>query len=60
MSAIVIQPHSLSNPTDKFRVTFYQDWLNYFNGATTSYAFTTCDTYEEAKTIREKLNAEPK
>jgi hypothetical protein len=56
MGAVVIQPNSRSNPTDKYRVTFYEDLIRYMNGAITSYAFTEWNTYQEAEAIRERIN----
>ena len=56
MSAIVMRPHSQTNPSDKFRVTHYQDWIHFINGATTSYGYVAFDTYEEAEKARDTIN----
>ena len=32
-SYVVLQPHSRTNPTDRYRVVNYGEWLQYVNGA---------------------------
>lgn len=57
MAFVVQQPNTQTNDSDKYRVTDMHDWLNYVNGATTSYAFTSFDTYQEAKDAADKANS---
>jgi hypothetical protein len=58
MSFVVQHPHSRTNPTDKYRVCDSGDWTAFVNGATTSYAFTPFDTYEQAQKARNEANRE--
>lgn len=53
---VIIHPHSNTNPTDKYRVLDSGDWAKFINGATTSYGYTTWDTYPEALAARDKAN----
>jgi hypothetical protein len=56
MSFVIQYPHSESNPSDKYRVTEFDCWLRYVNGASRGYAFTTYSTYLEALKACEKAN----
>lgn len=53
---IILQPNSQTNPSDKYRVVFNDDWMRYVNGATRTYAFTAFDTYDEAETVADEAN----
>jgi hypothetical protein len=48
MSLVIQQPHTATNPTEKYRVVDFEGWIDYVNGATTSYAFTAFDSYDKA------------
>lgn len=54
---VILQPHSNSNPTDKYRVVHTYDLNRFLNGATMSYGFTAFDAYENAKVARDLGNA---
>jgi len=56
MSFIVQQPHSTTNPTDKYRVADSVDLMRFMNGASTSYAYLEFDTYQEAEKVRDEMN----
>ena len=53
---VIIRPHSNSNPTSMYRVCDIGDWMNNYNGATPSYAFTPYKTYKEAAEARDEAN----
>jgi len=56
MAYVVQQPHSVTNNTDRYRVVEFDDWLRYVNGASSSYACTSFNTYEEAKAAADIAN----
>lgn len=56
MSAVVVPPRSSSNPSDKFRVAEYQDWLRFRNKSAESYSYTEHDSWREAETERNDQN----
>lgn len=56
MNFVIQQPHSQTNPTNKYRVCDSRDWAAFINGATTSYAFTQFNTYEQAQRARDEAN----
>lgn len=58
MSFIVQQPHSNTNPTNKFRVADSADLMRFINGATKSYAYLEFDSYQEAETARDIANVD--
>lgn len=53
---VVLQPHSNTNPSEKHRVAWDQDWQKFANGAASSYAFTDFSSYVEAKSAADGLN----
>jgi hypothetical protein len=57
-SAIILQPNSQTNDSDKYRVTYSNDWTRFVNGATLGYAFIDFNTYEEAKKAADEMNRE--
>lgn len=56
---VILQPHSLTNPTDKYRVVDAYAWMTFVNGAQNKgYTIVgTHDTYEDAEVQRYELNA---
>ncbi len=58
MSYVVQQPHSNTNPSEKYRVTDYQSWLRFVNGDSDGYEFTEHDTAVEAQREANRRNAE--
>lgn len=54
---VVLQPHSASNHSDKYRVVAAEDWAAYINGARKSVAVAgEHDTYAAAEHHRDQLN----
>jgi len=51
---VTLQPNSRTNPSDKFRVADYDEWIKYYNGDTDTYDFVEYETYEEAQDARQK------
>jgi hypothetical protein len=56
MSLVVQQPNSNTNDSDKFRVVDFEGWIQFVNGAATSYAFTAHDTWEQAQAAADAGN----
>jgi hypothetical protein len=54
---VTIQPHSNTNPSDKYRVVDSTDWARYVNGATKAVAYAgQFDNIDEAIELRDRLN----
>jgi hypothetical protein len=56
MSFVVQRPHSVTNNSDKYRVTEYEAWGKFVKGAVKTYPFTSFDTYEEAEAACRESN----
>jgi len=56
VSAIIIPPRSLSNPSNMFRVAEYSDWLSFRNGSATDYEFTEHSSHREAAQEKDDRN----
>lgn len=56
MSAVIVPPRRSDNPSDKFRVAEYQDWLRFRNQSAESYFYTEHDTWKEAEIERNDRN----
>lgn len=57
MSYVVQRPNSSSNPSSRYRVVDFDDWIKYINGASQLLSVAgSFDTYEEATTRRDELN----
>lgn len=57
MTYIVLQPHSNTNSSAKFRVVDDRNWIRYVNGASNSYAIAgERDDYDDALSLRDQLN----
>lgn len=55
MIPVILQPHSNTNPSDKFRVTNSLDWVRFVKGKNASYPFVSFDTYREAQEYCNKM-----
>lgn len=54
---IVLQPHSLTNPSNKYRVVYSEEWNAFANNQRTSIPFyASFDTPEEAEKCRDEMN----
>jgi hypothetical protein len=53
---LILQPNSLTNLSDQYRVVFSRDWVKYTNGSATTYPFTAHDTYVSAVQDRDQRN----
>lgn len=56
MSAVILQPNSNTNSSDKYRVVDSEEWAAAINGAKRFYAYTEHTTYEEAQRAQEVQN----
>jgi hypothetical protein len=56
VSFVVQQPNSETNRSDRYRVTDYEGWIKYINGASSTYAYVSFDTYAEAKAAADVAN----
>lgn len=54
-SLVILQPNSKSNPSDKFRLADFDEWLDYHNGDSNEYNYVEYDTYEEAQDERKRF-----
>lgn len=55
---LILQPHSLSNPSGEYRVVDLEQWYRFTNGETTSYRVAaSAPTYLEAEAACDRLNA---
>lgn len=58
MTYVVLQPKSLTNPSDKHRIVRFSDWTNYSDGRRRALPVVAeCDTYEQARARKDELNA---
>lgn len=58
MTYVIQMPHSSTNPTDKYTLVLYSDWLAYVNEETGKIPVAAeYDTYAEANEAKTKLNA---
>jgi hypothetical protein len=54
---VILQPHSNTNRSSKYRVVKRPDWTRYMNGETiTLECAGESDTYGEARELRDRLN----
>lgn len=57
MTAITQQPHSVTNPTDRYRVVLYENWIDFINGGTQVLAVESDHgSLAEANAARDELN----
>jgi hypothetical protein len=57
MAFVVLQPHSRTNTSDKYRVVDHEAWVAFINGSAMVVPFAgQFDTYDEAKELRNRLN----
>lgn len=57
MAFVVLQPNSLTNHSDKYRVVDHKDWAAFANKAVKTIAIAgEFDTYPEAVAERDRLN----
>ena len=55
---VTLQPHSNTNPSDKYRVVDSTDWARYVNGDANSVAFAgEFDDFDDAVKLRDRLNS---
>ena len=56
MSSIVLQPGSNTNPSSSYRVTDFEAWLTFIEGAVPSYPYSTYDNARDAHRAADAAN----
>lgn len=57
MSYVILNPHSLTNTSDKYRVVKYQDWIHNADGATMAITVEfEADDRAAAQQVADRLN----
>lgn len=58
MGYVILQPHSLTNPSDNYRVVEADEWTGHSQGREATYAVRgEFSTYPEAEKHRDQLNS---
>lgn len=53
---VILHPHTLTNPSDKFRVVEWVGWFKLRAGTWSDYPFVSYDSYAAAERARDAMN----